>query len=383
MTTGKKRKYSESYLAYEFIHFGDTLEPKAQCIVCHKILSNTCLAPAKLSRHLTTVHPEYEGKDITFCQRKLDTLKSSNAVMAKIMKGNTENAAEASFQVSYRIAQTGKANTIAETLIKPCTREMVRYMLDDESAKKIDVIPLSNNTLQRCIQAIADSIEEELISRLRSCNAFSLQLDHSTDVEGLSILLVFVRYILNATVGEDLLLCKSLESHACGEEIFNLLDDYIKRHNISWHKCTDVCTDDAKVMVGKFSGAVTRIKSVAPGCTSSHCILHSQALVARNSPLPLKLVLDDAVKIVNFVKSRPLQSRLFKILCNEMGSHHTALLLHTEVRWLSRSKVVLRLFELRKELSVFLNTQKFSLSSHLLDSAGYRDSHIWPTSLLN
>ena len=122
-------------------------------------------------------------------------------------------------------------------------------------------------------------------------------------------------------------------------------------------------------MVGKFSGAVTQIKSVAPACTSSHCILHIQALVARNIPLPLKLVLDDAVKIFNFVKTRRLQSPLFKILCNEMGSHHAALLLHTEVRWLSRGKVVLRLFELRKGLSVFLNTQKFSLSSHLLDSA--------------
>ena len=112
-----------------------------------------------------------------------------------------------------------------------------------------------------------------------------------------------MRYILSATVEEDLLLCKSLESHASGEEIFNLLDDYIKKHNISWHKCNGVCTDGAEAMVGKFSGAVTRIKSVATGCTSSHCILHRQALVARNIPLPLKLVLDDAVKIVNFVKT--------------------------------------------------------------------------------
>ena len=147
VTTGKKRKYIESYLAYGFIQFGDNLEPKAQCIVCHKIFSNTCLVPAKLSRYLNIVHSEYEGKDITFFKRKLDTLKSSQAVIAKIMKGNTENTAEASFQVSYRIAQTGKAHTIAETLIKPCAREMVRCVLDDGSAKKIDVIPLSNNTV--------------------------------------------------------------------------------------------------------------------------------------------------------------------------------------------------------------------------------------------
>ena len=60
----------------------------------------------------------------------------------------------------------------------------MRYMLDDESAKKSGVISLSNNTVQRRIQAIADSIEEELISRLRSCDDFSLQLDDSTDVEG-------------------------------------------------------------------------------------------------------------------------------------------------------------------------------------------------------
>ena len=77
VTTGKKRKYIESYLAYGFIQFGDNLEPKAQCIVCHKILSNTCLVHAKFSRHLKTVYPEYEGKDMTFFHGKLDTLKSS------------------------------------------------------------------------------------------------------------------------------------------------------------------------------------------------------------------------------------------------------------------------------------------------------------------
>ena len=79
-------------------------------------------------------------------------------------------------------------------------------------------------------------------------------------------------------------------------------------------------------------------------------------------------MLDKAVKIINFIKAQPLQSRLFKLLCDDMGSEHTALLLlHTEVRWLSREKVLVRLFELRHELSVYLRDHKFSLSHCLTD----------------
>jgi len=68
-------------------------------------------------------------------------------------------------------------------------------MLDDEEAgEKIDMVPLSNNTVARRIQDLADDIQNELISRLHLCDAYSLQLDESTDVAGLAVLLVFVRY---------------------------------------------------------------------------------------------------------------------------------------------------------------------------------------------
>lgn len=56
-------------------------------------------------------------------------------------------------------------------------------------------------------------------------------------------------------------------------------------------------------MIGKLSGAVIGILNVAPRCTSSHCIFQRQAVVARNIPVSLKLILDEAVKIINFVKT--------------------------------------------------------------------------------
>ena len=54
----------------------------------------------------------------------------------------------------------------------------------------------------------------------------------------------------------------------------------------------------------------------------------------------LKDVLDTTVKMVNFVKARPLNSHEFSALCNDMGIDHVTLLQHAEVRWLSRGKVL-------------------------------------------
>ncbi|CAG9792959.1 unnamed protein product [Diatraea saccharalis] len=67
----------------------------------------------------------------------------------------------------------------------------------------------------------------------------------------------------------------------------------------------------------------------------------------------LKTVLDDITQMVNFINARPLNSRIFGIICEEMGSIRKQLLLHAEVRWLSRGKVVTRVFELRDEIRMF------------------------------
>ena len=81
----------------------------------------------------------------------------------------------------------------------------------------------------------------------------------------------------------------------------------------------------------------------------------------------LKDVLDTTVKMVNFVKARLLNSCVFSALCNDMGSNNVTLLKHTEVRWLSRGKVLTRFFELRNDLKVFFTVHNFHLSDCLHD----------------
>lgn len=84
---------------------------------------------------------------------------------------------------------------------------------------------------------------------------------------------------------------------------------------------------------------------------------HREALVAKTIGPQLKNVLDDVVKMVNFIKMRPLKSRLFSLLCEAMESQFTKLILHTEVRWLSRGKVLSRVHELKDELIVFFTLE--------------------------
>lgn len=66
----------------------------------------------------------------------------------------------------------------------------------------------------------------------------------------------------------------------------------------------------------------------------------------------------EALKIINFIKCNALNSRLFLILCKKMGSEHSHLLVHTEVRWLSCGRVLNRFDELTKEIELFLIQNK-------------------------
>ena len=63
------------------------------------------------------------------------------------------------------------------------------------------------------------------------------------------------------------------------------------------------------------------------------------------------------VKVVNSIRAKALQHRLFKALLDELESAYGDLLLHADVRWLSRGKVLQRFVDLLPEIKMFLSTR--------------------------
>ena len=119
-----------------------------------------------------------------------------------------------------------------------------------------------------------------------------------------------------------------------------------------------VCTDGAANMTGHRTGVVAKVKNVShPDIMSTHCIIHRKQFVAKKMSPELHKVLSDVIKIINDIGHKALNSRIFETLCKEMGSQYTHLLLHAEVRWLSRGKIVTRLFVLREEIKLFFQQE--------------------------
>ncbi|GFV08909.1 SCAN domain-containing protein 3 [Trichonephila clavipes] len=83
-------------------------------------------------------------------------------------------------------------------------------------------------------------------------------------------------------------------------------------------------------MTGHLKGFVAHVKELNEDILVTHCFLHREALVTKFLPSDLKIVLEQCVKMVNYIKSRPLKSRLFSKLCQAMEAKYESLLLHTE-----------------------------------------------------
>ena len=90
---------------------------------------------------------------------------------------------------------------------------------------------------------------------------------------------------------------------------------------------------------------MTRIKQHmkhVPGATDEligiHCILHQENLCAKY--INMKNILETVIKVTNSIRSRGSRHRQFKSFLEECDSKYGDLPYHSNVRWLSRGKVL-------------------------------------------
>jgi hypothetical protein len=195
---------------------------------------------------------------------------------------------------------------------------------------------------------MSEDIEEQLLARIKCSPKFAFQMDESTDV-GLAQLLVFVRFCIERNIQELFMFCLPFSERCTGSDIFKAMNDYFTAEDISWANCVGTCTDQT----GLKKGFQAEVQQIGPHVNFIQCIIHRQALASRDLEPKLHSVLQEAMKVVKFVKARPLNSRLFAVLCEEMQADHKPLLLHSKVRRLSRGKVLKTIRKAEKSTYIF------------------------------
>ncbi|XP_060768194.1 SCAN domain-containing protein 3-like [Neoarius graeffei] len=273
-----------------------------------------------------------------------------------------ERATSASLRVAWILAKKKMPFTVSET-VKECVLAMVEEVISDEKIKTNVVsalknVPLSDTSNSRRVEILATQAFDSLLNDLKKADVMSVAVDESTDQSDTAQLCIYVRFYDGTIFREELLGLLPLEEHTTGEVIFDKISSFFRDNGLDMKRVCMLVTDGAPSMTGKKSGLVARWSAISPDLKYVHCIVHQAVLCSKLSG-ELKEVMDDVMAIINFIRSTSsLQHRLFRQLLAEMNADHYDLLLHNDVRWLSKGRALDRFCHLREEIAVFLRNNK-------------------------
>lgn len=267
---------------------------------------------------------------------------------------------QASYRIAWEIAKAKKCYTEGE-FIKKCLNEAVG-LICPEQKNMFEKLKLSRRTIGRRVVNISNDIQKQLEVKVGQFMAYSIAIDESTDITDTAQLVLFIRGVdEKLVINEYLLDLIPLMDTTTGDDIFKAFCSSVEKRNLDWSKLISVTTDGAPCMAGEKKGFVGRLKSylTARGRSdtiySFHCIIHQQVLSSKIANV--ESVMNVVVKTINKIKSKSLKHRQFRQLLKEMGDGYEDMAYYTQVRWLSRGKMLKRFFDLRNTISDFFNKQ--------------------------
>ena len=297
-----------------------------------KIFPNEAMEPSRLLEHLQKNQTDKSGKTLAFFQSIWDQfLKWKTMNMFTSSSKNSDDDLKASYNVSLLIAKAGKPHTIGKELILPAVKDVIKTVLFKSPEQVIKSIALSDNSVQRRADKMAENVEETL-SKMLMTTEFSLKLDESTLPGNESLLLAYVRFIKGGSLCQKSLFARLLETDTKGESVYRAVEDYFQKKSIPFTNIISCATDGAPSIVGRHRGFLSYLKKDVPKVLTVPCVIHRQHLVAKNLSEKLHESLWTVITAVNKMKANALHSRLFNQLCIENDKDFQCLLLHTEVR---------------------------------------------------
>ena len=114
-------------------------------------------------------------------------------------------------------------------------------------------------------------------------------------------------------------------------------------------------TDGSPAMFGKGRGLTGRLQKDNPNLISFHCIIH-QAVLCASLGEEYCEVMETIMKLANFLRSTFAlqQHRLLRNFLSETNAIYSDLLVHNNIRWLSKGRVLERFWSIREELLIVL-----------------------------
>ncbi|XP_068101524.1 protein FAM200C-like [Hyperolius riggenbachi] len=333
----------------------------AVCLLCNDKIAS--MKRSNLQRHFETRHTTFASKYPVgdsrkkACKELLGRVQASQQQLRVWTQQGDWNSA--SFAGALAIVKHGKPFTdgeYAKTFMLDVANELFDDFSDkDKIIKRIKDMPLSARTVHDRTIMMANKIEATQVKDINTALFFSLALDESTDVSHLSQFSVIARYAVGDKIREESLAVLPMKGTTRGEDLFKAFTEFAKEQNLPMDKLISVCTDGAPCMVGKNRGFVSLLREHEKRpILSFHCILHQEALCAQMCGEQLGEVMSLVIRVVNFIAARALHDRQFKTLLEEVGNNYPGLLLHSNVRWLSRGKVLSRFAACLSEIRTFL-----------------------------